>query len=256
MLLYEESDEKIYNDLNMNIIIGDVNSILYTVLKVDKIIEFEGEYCYSFKFSNKIKGIIKGVKPILLLPKARNQVRFSGKVGMNNCINDKLDITNELSSSSSSRIVFSTIYATYDGELYEGLLYGNQFLGFVPSHTLSILQRLTKEFQINNGSIVFLDSKLRKQAGISKNDLTVYKSEFFIASEDIVRFIYEKKRCWIPVKDTSLGAVLKKHSPTTINEALFSSVAFQLNKKLTKSHSYYLKILKRELKKVDANNES
>lgn len=250
LLVFESTNNNIYDSIKMKNIVGTVKDINYNVVTVESIELINSNYYYKINYRNKIKGYFKSESSIILLPKSKQQVKLTPELNFNNELNRFIDLDNSLFQEINKKIAYSSSLVIFKNVLYEMVLYKNEIVGFFQSNQLEHLVRNPQLFKIISETTIYKDSSLEKKITSTEGLATEFKSDFLIPTRNILRFRYDNLIAWVSISSTNLEEVSESYKPITVSDALLKSIMYQYEEKLDKSHQYHLRILNKELRKV------
>lgn len=250
LLVFESQDSEIYQNVNKSLISGKLQDINYKVVTVEEIVLIDSDYYYKINYLNKIKGFFKPNESIVIIPKAREQVKLDPSLEFNNKLNNYLSLSNSLFEEAGNKIAFSTSYAIFKGKVFEVVVYKNEIVGVFYSEKLDHLIKYTVDFTIGKNSKIYKDSSLKTQLSILNKTASKFRSEFVIPTKKLVRFRDNGIIKWVPVSSTDINYVKNNFRPTNASDTLIKSLLYQYKDKLRKSHSLSLEIMNKEIKKI------
>lgn len=246
ILIREKNVKSIYSDLEFRNITYRSSDLNYQLTKVKKIKVIDNNTYFLLEKNNKILGYFSPENSITLFPKQRQQAKVISEGYKDNDLNKSLNINleeNEIIKD--GKIIYSSFYCFYKGEVYEGLIFKDKLLGFALSSEIAHLYKKEVEFQILQPSNTYLDANLNKIYKSIKDTSKIFKTKYLLPKENKVRFYFAGKNAWISESDIKLSYSIESHFPHSIDECLLSSIIYTLNDKIDNYHLYYLRTLKK-----------
>ncbi|CAM2895695.1 hypothetical protein [Salinicoccus roseus] len=249
LLVAEKHDLPIFMDKKKNLLAGRTTHMNYKVVAIEEISEINDELYFQINYKNNVKGYFVPETSIILIPKEREQVKLVKDVGFDNSINTHLGIEDEEFEVKKSKILYSNYYAIYEGEVHEGLALQNMLVGFFPSKQIHPLKKIAKDFKVVEATSYYSDSGFINKIGEIEPSEQLFRSQYVIPDEKKLRFKNGKKSYWIAEEPTDVKYDFNNFRSTDPSEVLIESILYQYDDKLENYHSYYLKVLNKELKK-------
>jgi len=248
ILILEKENKYIYENMNKEIIIEQTKNIQFQLLELNEVFESGDESAFRVKLSNGRKGYFKPKNSVIFIPKKRQQVKISKDAVFKNSLNEHLDVDENNFEKNKNKIVFSSQYAIYNGEIYESLIYVDEIIGFVKSEEVNVLVGYMRPFNVKKNALIYHDSSMKKPANTLINHERSYESQYVILEENKVRFKISGKIYWVNRDETNLIIDLDSKKFKNLDELLIDTILVQINLKLENYHKYYQKLLLKHTK--------